>query len=60
MVTGLYDGTLELRDNDIVEPLMDGGGEIAFKSTGGYGFGRYKVEGEGTSLCANAPRTFLN
>lgn len=51
----LYDGTLDLRDNDVMDPLMDGGGEIVSKSTGGY-----KGEGANPSVCANAPRTFLN
>lgn len=57
----LYDGTLELRDNDIMEPLIDGCGEMASVSTGGWDW-RYEWMGVGdnTALCINAPRTFLN
>jgi len=57
----LYDGTLELRDNDIMEPLVDGGGEMASKSTGGWDSRSTDMAiGRNTALCANAPRTFLN
>jgi len=57
----LYDGTLDLRDNDIMEPLMDGGGRVANMSTGGWEFDtRYVGIGKNTALCSNAPRTFLN
>ena len=55
----LYDGTLDLRDNDVMDPLVDGGGKMASKSTGGYGYGG-GGEGTSTTVCANAPRTFLN
>jgi hypothetical protein len=32
----IYDGHVEFRDNDIANPLIDGGGKVMKESTGGY------------------------
>ncbi|KAL7542977.1 hypothetical protein ACHAXR_013016 [Thalassiosira sp. AJA248-18] len=44
----LYDGMLDIRDNVPSDPIADGGGLAS------------KESADGSTLCANAPRTFLN
>ena len=55
----LYDTTLELRDNDNIQPLVDGGGKVLLSSSGGYDF-RSPTIGLNTAICANVARTYLN
>jgi hypothetical protein len=57
----IYDGHVEFRDNDIANPLIDGGGKVKKDSIGGYDIRpEWMAPGKNTALCANAPRTFLN